>query len=171
MPDHEFNEKDLEQYLNSSDNDVSRLYQETDKPVPSAATDNAILAAARKSVGSKPVSVISSPRKWAIPASIAAMLVVTFSIVFVLDPQNDSDEPGMSSEHNHHNKTDLPDDAKDALTREFSEPSKWLDHILDLQKNGDSAAATAEMKAFHAAFPDYVIKGERYNELKTLITE
>jgi len=79
-------DKDLENYLNGSSN-ISHLYQKTLVSNPSPETDATILAAARRAVDSKPKPVSPFGYRWMVPTSLAAVLVLTVSIV-ILQPQS-----------------------------------------------------------------------------------
>lgn len=61
------------------DEQVSQAYQTLDKETTPAALDENILAAARREVGSRPQKV-SFSRRWAIPVSIAAVIVLSVSL-------------------------------------------------------------------------------------------
>jgi len=86
MSDTDNKDKDLENYLKGSSN-ISSLYQETLISDPSPETDAAILAAARRAVDSKPKPVSPFGYRWMVPTSLAAVLVLTVSIV-ILQPQS-----------------------------------------------------------------------------------
>jgi len=61
------------------DEQVSQAYQALDKDTMPAALDERILAAARREVGSRPQKV-SFSRRWAIPVSVAAVIVLSVSL-------------------------------------------------------------------------------------------
>lgn len=58
---------------------VSQAYQALDKETTPAALDEHILAAARREVGSRPQK-ISFSRRWAVPISVAAVIVLSVSL-------------------------------------------------------------------------------------------
>ena len=62
---------------------LSRLYQETATAMPPPGLDAAILDAARQATRQKPRRVLFSgvARKWTVPLSFAAALVVTIGVV------------------------------------------------------------------------------------------
>ena len=61
------------------DKQISRAYQALDKETTPTALDDRILAAARREVGSRPQKV-SFSRRWAIPVSVAAVIVLSVSL-------------------------------------------------------------------------------------------
>lgn len=65
------------------DAQLAKLYHESAAPEPSAEMDQAILAAARREVHARPRRVGPWLRKWRVPVSIAATLVVSASLVMV----------------------------------------------------------------------------------------
>lgn len=83
MPD-ERDEKHLDEYL-EGDSEVSRLYRLGAAEEPDPALDDAILARARRAVGSRP-RVVHSPfaRHWMVPTSLAAVLVISVSAVLLV---------------------------------------------------------------------------------------
>lgn len=60
---------------------LDRLYRAAEHEAPPASLDAAILAAARREVGARPHSLSSGLRRWRVPVSIAAVLVLSFSLV------------------------------------------------------------------------------------------
>ena len=83
------NDKDFENYLKGGSN-ISHLYQTTKVPGPASETDAAILAAARRAVDSKPKPVSPFGYRWMVPTSLAAVLVLTVSIILLQPPSPDS---------------------------------------------------------------------------------
>jgi len=80
----------------SIDNEISSLYEEsktlTDEEIsslPPANIDAALKAAARKAVHSRPRSSAPFSGKWQVPASLAAVLVITVGVVNVIGPDAD----------------------------------------------------------------------------------
>ncbi|MEH6826117.1 MAG: hypothetical protein V7629_19660 [Motiliproteus sp.] len=72
----------LDDYLNG-DSDLSSLYaaSQTEDASPSAATDSAILAAAKKELGTGPVATPRpSIKRWAVPFSAAATVLLTTTL-------------------------------------------------------------------------------------------
>lgn len=61
------------------DKQISQAYQAMDKETTPSALDEHILAAARREVGSRPQKV-SFSRRWAIPVSVAAVIVLSVSL-------------------------------------------------------------------------------------------
>ncbi len=60
---------------------LDRLYRTAGHEEPPARLDAAILAAARREVGSRPHSLSSGLRRWRVPVSIAAVVVLSVSLV------------------------------------------------------------------------------------------
>ncbi|MEH6649207.1 MAG: hypothetical protein V7707_04180 [Motiliproteus sp.] len=95
----------LDSYL-SGDSDISALYQEsTQNPKgPSADTDQAVLAAAKRSIGTGPSVKNRRLRpSWLIPASAAATIVLSTSIYLtnqpLLDSASDFDPSGYNGSY------------------------------------------------------------------------
>ena len=61
------------------DKQISRAYQALDKETTPSALDEHILAAARREAGSRPQKV-SFSRRWAVPVSVAAVIVLSVSL-------------------------------------------------------------------------------------------
>jgi hypothetical protein len=60
------------------------LYRETARETPPAHLDAAILAAARREAGARPRSLASTLRRWHVPVSIAAVVMVSASLVILV---------------------------------------------------------------------------------------
>ena len=63
---------------------LERLYREAASEAPPAHLDAAILAAARRDVGARPRSLSTALRRWQVPVSIAAVVVVGVSLVTLM---------------------------------------------------------------------------------------
>jgi hypothetical protein len=63
---------------------LDRLYREAAREAPPAHLDAHILAAARREVGARPRSLTSTLRRWHIPVSIAAVVIVSVSLVILV---------------------------------------------------------------------------------------
>lgn len=63
---------------------IERLYREAAGETPPAHLDAFILAAARREAGARPRSIAPKLRRWHVPVSIAAVLVVTVSLVVLV---------------------------------------------------------------------------------------
>src|ERR1700674_2822501 len=74
--------------MTDHDDRLSRRYRELAREEPSAATDAAILAASRRALA-RP----SFTRRWAVPASIAAVLVLAFGVTLEMQRE----QPGIES--------------------------------------------------------------------------
>jgi hypothetical protein len=60
---------------------LERLYREAERSIPPAHLDAAILAAARRDVGARPLPLTSAARRWRVPVAIAAVVVLSVSLV------------------------------------------------------------------------------------------
>jgi hypothetical protein len=80
------NERDMGGADGNAERDprLERLYREAAREGPPAQLDAAILAAARREVGGRPRSLSSALRRWHVPVSIAAVVVVTVSLVILV---------------------------------------------------------------------------------------
>jgi len=84
-------DKILKEYL-SGGSGVSRAYRQQVKDEPSAAVDEAIRAAAKREVHSAPRPIVNPfGRHWTVPASLAAMLLLSVGLVIFM-----SDETGVA---------------------------------------------------------------------------
>jgi hypothetical protein len=63
---------------------LDRLYRDTARDTPPAHLDAAILAAARREVGSRPRALSTRLRSWRVPVSIAAVVVLSVSLVTLI---------------------------------------------------------------------------------------
>lgn len=72
---------------NTSEHDdtLSSLYAKSKTGMPPASLDDAILAAARRQVKSAPRAMKSGYRRWAVPMSVAATLVLSLTVVLNID--------------------------------------------------------------------------------------
>ena len=95
------NDNELEAYMQGNDG-LSGEYRKAAIESPPAQLDVAILAASRKAVGSKPVGAGASfSRHWHVPASIAAVIVLSVLLVFNIpdDTMRMSYDPGSEIEY------------------------------------------------------------------------
>ena len=67
---------------------LDRLYRAAAREAPPARLDAAILAAARREVGARPRALASTLRNWHLPVSIAAVVVVTVSLVILVKEES-----------------------------------------------------------------------------------
>ena len=63
---------------------LDRLYREAAREAPPTRLDAAILAAARREVGARPRALAATLRRWHVPVSIAAVVIVTVSLVILV---------------------------------------------------------------------------------------
>ena len=76
-----------EKLVNDMERDarLAALYRTATQDEPPQVLDDAIRAAARRAVSSKPRSAVSSLRRsWGVPVSIAAVVVLSVSLVVVI---------------------------------------------------------------------------------------
>ena len=66
---------------------LDRLYREAAREAPPAHLDAPILAAARREVGARPRSLTSTLRRWHVPFSIAAVVIVSVSLVILVSEE------------------------------------------------------------------------------------
>ena len=82
MTNEKNNDRELDRYLQGND-ELSKEYREISLDSPPDHIDKAILAASKKAVEAKPVNVITPfSSHWYIPASIAAVVVISVLLVF-----------------------------------------------------------------------------------------
>lgn len=72
---------------------LERLYREAAREAPPAHLDAAILAAARREVGSRPRSLASALRRWHVPVSVAAVVVVSVTLVILVRDEEMAERP------------------------------------------------------------------------------
>ena len=63
---------------------LDRLYRHAGEELPRAEIDDAIRAAARKAVGARPQALGTRARRWGVPISIAAVVVVSVSLITLM---------------------------------------------------------------------------------------
>jgi hypothetical protein len=63
---------------------LERIYRDAAREAPPAQLDAAILAAARREVGARPRGLSAALRRWHVPVSIAAVVVVSVSLVILM---------------------------------------------------------------------------------------
>lgn len=66
---------------------LDRLYREAGRDAPPAHLDAAILAAAHREAGSRPRPLSAALRRWRVPVSIAALVVVSVSLVTLVQEE------------------------------------------------------------------------------------
>ncbi len=97
-------EQEFENYM-EGDSALSRDYRNTSSEQPPEHLDDAILAASRRQVKTRPRSVISPfSSNWHVPLSIAAVLVLSVTVVVTMQQQYDDvylqvpagDKPGVA---------------------------------------------------------------------------
>lgn len=80
------NEDQVEESNGRAERDprIERLYREAAREEPPARLDADILAAARRAVGAGPRSLASRLRRWHVPVSIAAVVMVSVTLVILV---------------------------------------------------------------------------------------
>jgi len=68
----------------NSDDDISKLYAQASTEQPPLHIDDAILAAAQTLIKDKPSATIAFSRRWAVPVSIAAVIIMSVSLVTLI---------------------------------------------------------------------------------------
>lgn len=77
---------------------LERLYREAGSETPPAHLDAAILAAARREVGARPRAFTATLRRWHVPVSIAAVVMVSVSLVILVrESRDDARSPAALS--------------------------------------------------------------------------
>ena len=77
---------------------LDRLYRAGTREEPPAHLDAAILAAARREVGARPRSLSARLRAWRVPVSIAALVVLSVSLVTLVQEEG-GEQLGQPSQH------------------------------------------------------------------------
>jgi hypothetical protein len=77
----------LEEYLKGN-SELSKRYRAESTAEPPAQLDASILAAARKTVENQETGAGSSSSRWYIPLSLAAVVVISFGVVFKIHEQD-----------------------------------------------------------------------------------
>jgi len=72
---------------------LERLYHEAANEAPPAHLDAAILAAARREVEARPRTLASTLRRWHVPASVAAVVVVSVTLVILVREEERAEQP------------------------------------------------------------------------------
>lgn len=70
---------------------LDRLYRETERDSPPAHVDAAIRAAARREVGARPRAPAAALRRWRVPVSIAALVVLSVTLVTLVREEGGDD--------------------------------------------------------------------------------
>lgn len=142
--------------------DLSGLYRDGRRPDPPAHLDRRILAAARA----------PARRRWAVPLSLAASLVLGVGLVGLLRQPTPApapapaEAPAAVGESARPAAPAPPPDRAEPLRalRQAPEaesraaepdPGAWLERIADLRRQGRSAEAEALLRAFRDRYPDY----------------
>lgn len=87
--------------MNTENDDISRIYQQTRTAGPSASTDDAILAASRKAAAAPKTAAGPFSGRWPAVASIAAVIIITIILIPVINVehiQQKQSEPAAEDE-------------------------------------------------------------------------
>jgi len=87
----------LEEYL-KGDSDLSRRFRAESKVEPPAHLDAAIVSAAKNALNNDKAGAGPSTTRWYVPLSLAAVLVISFSLVFRVYDQEEQQIFGKQSE-------------------------------------------------------------------------
>lgn len=96
MSEHKDNQA-LEEYL-KGDSDLSRRYRAESKAEPPAHLDAAIISAAKHALENDKAGASSTTSRWYVPLSLAAVLVISFSLVFRVYDQEEQQILSTQSE-------------------------------------------------------------------------
>ena len=107
--------------MSSDDDRISSLYQETDKPVPGKALDDAILAASREAVEKPARTRGPFAGGWPAFASIAAVIVITVILVPILK-QERQPQTLPRSDRLTDSPSDVPEEFAPGTTYRSAEP-------------------------------------------------
>ena len=99
----------LEEYL-KGDSDLSRRFRAESKVEPPAHLDAAIVSAAKNALNNDKAGAGPSTTRWYVPLSLAAVIVISFGVVFkiheqdgqqtiVKQPEMKKEQPAMMEEH------------------------------------------------------------------------
>ena len=170
------NDKQYEDYL-AGRSGVSQRYQKTQADGPTRQTDDAILAAARREVGSKPRSASPFGYRWMVPASLAAVLVLSVSI-FMLQPPSIESTSGRTKIAEHDENLSAPqaiakqklkddDKASLAMKRQLEEkPQNKASKEERLVGNAFAPAESTELEQKkYAAAPQPAISAETQDSM------
>lgn len=157
MTDQKTDETILGDYLRGK-SAFSDLYQRLSANEPSAGTDATILAAAKRATSAK-----SRHRHWAIPAAIAALLLVGISLLWW---QQQSSELTTNKESAAPPSTGTLPQQIDRTLHNNPIADQWLVKILKLHNAGNTAEAAKEYKKFRQTYPAYSIDQQRFGALQ-----
>ena len=79
------------------DAELTALYRAAPAEEPPAALDDAIRAAARREVRAGPASADATRRRWYVPVSIAAVVVLSFTVVTLMKEGSSRIRTGAST--------------------------------------------------------------------------
>ncbi len=161
---------------------LSELYRQTQDLTPPQHLDARVLAAAGEAVSpKKPVLLRLRPRRWAVPVSLAATMVLGIGLLLQMESQQMADPvpmletlpeadpmqivpagsvqkqmaaPPLRAQTAPRMKPALPEPSSTRF------PEQWLQEIEELREQGRNAEAEASLKEFRRQYPDYPINSE-----------
>ncbi len=162
---------------------LSELYRQTQDLTPPQHLDAGILAAAREAVApKKPVLLRLRLRRWAVPVSLAATMVLGIGLLLQIESQQAVDPvPMLETLPEIEPMQIVPAGSvqkpmaapplraqtaprmESALSEELSltrSPEQWLQEIEELRQQGRNAEAEASLQEFRRQYPDYPINSE-----------
>lgn len=101
---------------------LDRLYGEAGRDAPPARLDAAILAAAHREVGSRPRPLSAALHRWRVPVSIAALVVLSVSLVTLVHEKG-VDDPARVAPGEPVIPAPAPEEAAPAAPPDSSKPS------------------------------------------------
>ena len=135
---------------------IERLYRETARDEPPARIDSAILAAARREAGAGPRPLAQRLRRWHLPVSIAAIVMVSVSVVVLMQEEESKRdrEPVIPAIPAPADKLAAPpalrtppEAAKEAMQRELESPSSPRRPSRDDREAAARSGVTAGSRA------------------------
>jgi hypothetical protein len=176
------NDKEYKDYL-AGRSSVSQLYQKMQTDGPASQTDETILAAARREVDSKPRSVSPFGYRWMVPASLAAVLVLTVSIIMLQPPSIESTsgpsklielDENLSEPQAVTKEKRLKDDDKTSLAMNRQLEDKSRDDAGKKEEMVGNAIAPAEQtepeQQKYAAAPKPAVTAETHDTMSSAVT-
>ena len=148
-------EQEFEKFM-AGQSGLSRIYQQTQADGPSELADRRILAAARDAVADQD-GVKSHPKRWLIPAAIAAGLVVLSLVVLLHHQFGVQDQTDLAGQ---------PPADREMLGNLKPDPAHLLGEIAQLVRDGKTAQARDQFRAFQELHPDYPLDFQAYPELE-----
>lgn len=139
------------------DPQLEGLYREAAREAPPPHLDAALLAAARREVGARPRSSSSALRRWHVPVSIAAVVIVSVSLVILVREEGGerigearvptvatpADQPAAAAKETARPQTAAPAPAEHRGSREDAKRSAALNKLEDTGRRETGSAAVS----------------------------